>query len=72
MLPLTTLVTVGAVGIVRGVTVTVPESELSPASVTARSRIEYVVPFVSPVTLMGLDVSAGVRAVKAPPSTETL
>lgn len=70
--PVVMPVIAGAAGVVRGVTVTAADSALSPIALTARILIEWVVPFVRPVTVIGVTESAGLSAVYVPPSTETL
>jgi hypothetical protein len=60
---------VGADGVVRGVTDTADDSAPSPATFTAFSLIVYGVPFVSPVINTGVDESAGSSADQLSPSS---
>ena len=52
---------VGAAGTPSGVTVTALDAELDPAEFVAMTVHVYAVPFVSPVTLIGLYVAVPVR-----------
>ena len=71
--PATTLLTFGAAGANTGVTETPLDAVLSPTSLVSMILIEYVVPFVNPVIVSGLLVTAGEKAVHVePPSIEYL
>jgi hypothetical protein len=59
-LPRVTAVSVGASGIVYGVTLTLPDASLSPEEFTAFTLQLYCTPLVSPVTLIGLAVPVAV------------
>ena len=61
---------VGADGLVRGVTDTAEEAVPLPAALMARSLIEYVVPFVSPLIVIGEARSSTVSLQVLPPSGE--
>jgi hypothetical protein len=52
---------IGAEGTVLGVTTNVHDSRAGPAALTALIFNIYLVPFVSPVNIMGLETDAGVR-----------
>jgi hypothetical protein len=68
------LVVVGAVVVVvvGGVPVTMFDAAESPIALTALMVTEYVVPFVSPEMVNGLDVVAGLNAKYVTPSVEYL
>ena len=67
------VVVVGAVVVVvGGVPVTMFDAAESPIALTALMVTEYVVPFVSPEMVNGLDVVAGFNAEYVTPSVEYL
>ena len=67
--PTVALRPVGALGIARGVEITLAEAVPEPAAFTARSPRAYVVPFVRPVITTGLLALVGLNAAQlVPPS----
>ena len=66
------LVVVGAVVVVGGVPVKMFDAAESPIALTALMVTEYVVPFVSPEMVNGLEIDAGFNAKYVTPSVEYL
>ena len=66
------LVVVGAVVVVGGVPVKMFDAAESPIALTALIVTEYVVPFVSPEMVNGLEIDAGFNAKYVTPSVEYL
>ena len=65
--PATTLLMVGALGVVAGTTVNEVDAAPSPTAFSAKILTVYVVPFVKPVTSMGLVSDTGLRVVHVDP-----
>ena len=66
------VVVVGAVVVVGGVPVKMFDAAESPIALTALMVTEYVVPFVSPEMVNGLEIDAGFNAKYVTPSVEYL
>ena len=66
------VVVVGAVVVVGGVPVKMFDAAESPIALTALIVTEYVVPFVSPEMVNGLEIDAGFNAKYVTPSVEYL
>ena len=66
------LVVVGAVVVVGGVPVKMFDAAESPIALTALMVTEYVVPFVSPEMVNGLEIDAGFNAKYVTPFVEYL
>ena len=66
------LVVVGAVVVVGGVPVKMFDAAESPIALTALIVTEYVVPFVSPEMVNGLEIDAGFNAKYVTPFVEYL